>query len=392
MIVIGIMSGTSADGIDVSITKIDRSNTLSFQLLHHKELPMPMDLREQIFKSFDEQASSSSLLCSLNFQLGRAFGEAVLETLREAGMSPSEIDLIGSHGQTIWHIPSGAQASTLQLGEPSAIAEITTITTISNFRTRDMVAGGQGAPLVPFADALLLTHPSLDRAAQNLGGMGNVTFLPKGAPGSSFAFDTGPANALIDAAMSRISRGERGYDGEGAFAGRGTPAMELVERWMGLDPFFASPPPRATGRERFGVQREQEMWQEVQEGGWGLSEEDYVASLTALTARSISDSYRRFFPRMPDEVICSGGGTENKTLMKMLEKELYPCRILISDEVGLPSASKEASAFAILAYESWHGRPGNLPSATGAKKSVVLGSITPGNNFERLLQEREKKL
>ena len=382
MRIIGLMSGTSADGIDAAVVEISGAPpTLAWRLLAFVEHGYPPALRQRIFAAFDPVQSSVDQLCALNFALGHALANAALAAVEAANLAPEQIDLVGSHGQTVWHIADGPEASTLQIGEAAIIAERTGITTISNFRTRDMAAGGQGAPLVPLVDKLLLTHPTRTRAAQNLGGIGNVTFLPPaessgGSDEAPFAFDTGPGNVLIDAALARLTEGAQAFDRDGALAAQGQPHGELVERWL-ADPYFQQPPPKTTGREYFGPAYEQRLAAQAAP----LSRADYVATLTALTARSIAQAYRDFLPRPPDEVIVSGGGTRNPTLLHQLRAALHPAALRSSDEVGLDSAAKESIAFALLAHESWHGRPGNLPAATGASRPVVLGDITPGRRF-----------
>jgi anhydro-N-acetylmuramic acid kinase len=377
------MSGTSVDGIDASVVRLEGAPpSLKWEVLAHTHRPFVSELRTEIFSCFRPETGSVDRLCRLNFSLGRAFGAAALDAAYEAGLSIKEIDLIGSHGQTLWHEPpvEDGRGSTLQLGEPAVIAEMTGVPVVSNFRTRDMAAAGQGAPLVPLADWLLLSHPRKIRAAQNIGGIANVTFLPPSslqAPQNLYhrvvAFDTGPGNMLIDEAVRLATEGAQDYDNDGVLAAHGNVDESLLSEWL-TQPYFGQRPPRSTGRELFGAQRAAEYWSQARLRG--LSPNDIVATLTALTARSIEHAYRTFLPAFPDEVIVSGGGARNPTLMRMLAGRLTPAHVATSDEYGLGIEAKEGVAFAVLAYESWHRRAGNIPAATGASHPVVLGSIT----------------
>jgi len=399
MIVVGLMSGTSADGVDAAVVRLDGAPPrLDWELLAHSHLPHPDQVRAEIFACFRPESSSVDRLCSLNFALGEVFAGAALEAIHAAGLKPADVDLIGSHGQTLWHVPPGAggagvppgaggagvppgaaeRASTLQIGEAAVIVERTGIPVVSNFRTRDMAAGGQGAPLVPLADWLLFSDPRLTRAAQNIGGIGNVTYLPPVSDRAStaqgvFAFDTGPGNMLMDDAARRASQGALEYDRDGALAAQGHCDHELLESLL-ADAYFEAAPPKTTGRERFGAQLGAQIWQTGKERG--LSAADMLATLTAFTVESIARAYRRFLPVFPDEVIISGGGAYNPTLKMMLAECLAPARLLTSAELGIPADAKEALAFAVLAYETWHGRPGNIPAATGASHPVILGTLT----------------
>jgi anhydro-N-acetylmuramic acid kinase len=375
MIVVGLMSGTSADGIDATVVRLEGAPPrLEWSILAHVNVPHHPQLREEIFACFRPESGSVDRICRLNFRLGEAFAEATLAVIAAAGLTPMEVDLIGSHGQTLWHIPpgNGDLPSTLQVGEAAVIAERTGLPVVSNFRTRDMAAGGQGAPLVPLVDWLLLTDPTRNRAAQNIGGIGNVTYLPASGE-SAFAFDTGPGNMLIDDAARRLTNGQLTYDKDGALAAQGKVDQTLLESLL-ADDYFSIQPPKTTGRERFGVQLGEQVWQTA--NARGLPAPDILATLTAFTVESIACAYRDFLPAFPEEVILSGGGAYNLTLKRMLAERLAPARVLVSDEIGIPADAKESLAFAILAYETWHKRPGNLPAATGAKHPVILGTIT----------------
>ena len=378
MILIGLMSGTSADGTEAVCVRIEGAPPyLKWELLSHVALPHPETLREQIFAAFRPETSRVDTLCALNFTLGDAFAQAALAACEAAGLSPEAVDAIGSHGQTVWHIPpgQGIVPSTLQIGNPAVIAERTGITVVSDFRSRDMAAGGQGAPLVPYVDYLMLTHPTHSRAVQNIGGIGNVTYLPAACQGEGIlAFDTGPGNMLMDYAAERATGGRLAYDQDGHMALAGKADEELLREWM-QDPYFAMQPPKSTGRESFGTQRGKIYYEQCLTKG--LSVEDILATMTAYTARSIADSYARFLPEMPGEALMCGGGAKNPALMAEL-KRLLSCPIYTTDEAGMPSQAKEAIAFALLAYETLHHRPGSLPSTTGASHPVILGSVTYG--------------
>jgi anhydro-N-acetylmuramic acid kinase len=383
VIVIGLMSGTSVDGIDAAVVRLDGAPpTLVWKVLGHSHFLFTPELRTEIFACFRPETGSVDRLCRLNFALGRAFGAAALDAVHDAGLSMAEIDLIGSHGQTLWHEPLvGGMGSTLQLGEPAIIAEMTGVTVVSNFRTRDMSAGGQGAPLVPLVDWLLLSHPTKIRTAQNIGGIANVTFLPPVSVIETqsidirgvFAFDTGPGNMLIDEAVRLATEGAWNFDRDGILAAQGQVDESLLSDWL-AEPYFQQKPPRTTGRELFGIQRAAEYWSQASRHGLGPN--DIIATLTALTGRSIEHAYRTFLPAFPDEVIVSGGGALNPTLMAIMAKRLSPANVTTSEEYGLGIEAKEAVAFAVLAYETWHKRTGNIPAATGASHKVILGSIT----------------
>jgi len=397
MKIIGLMSGTSADGIDAAVVEINGAppETLTVELLSFTFVPYKPEQRARIFPLFDPKTGAVDRICQMNFAIGDWFADAALAAMAQAGLQPDDIDLIGSHGQTIYHSVEAESPvkSTLQIGEAAVIARRTGVTTIADFRVADVAAGGQGAPLVSHLDWLLLRHPRRVRAVQNIGGIGNVTYLPAGDdPAAALAFDTGPGNMLMDYASERTTGGAQAFDRDGRLAASGRVNDELLAELM-AHPYFALPIPKTTGREQFGVQLGAEIWDRAV--ARGMSGADIVATLTAFTAASIADAYHRLLPSMPDEVMVGGGGAANPTLMRMLATQLDPSRVMTLAEVdrdhggetGIDSDSREAVSFAVIAYETIHGRPANLPSCTGAAGPAVLGKVTPGANYRKLMQE-----
>jgi anhydro-N-acetylmuramic acid kinase len=387
MNVLGLMSGTSADGIDAAIVEIGGAPPhLSVRLISFTFVPFDPEQRAQIFRLFDPAAGTAAArVCRMNFLLGEWFAQTALRAVGEAGLSPTDIDLIGSHGQTVYHDVGGDAPvrSTLQIGEAAVIAAQTGVTTVADFRVADVAVGGQGAPLVSYVDWLLLRHPSATRAVQNIGGIANVTYVPPGDdPSGVLAFDTGPGNMAIDDAARRATGGQQTFDRDGALAAAGRVDRELLAGLL-AHPYLMRCPPKTTGREQFGTAYGDAVW--AQALALGLSGEDIVATLTALTATSIANAYRRFLPQMPQEVILGGGGARNAVLVAMLRRQLDPARVMAHEDVGLSSDAKEAIAFAVLAYEAIHGRPGNLPACTGAASRAVLGKVVPGANYGRLV-------
>ncbi len=391
--VAGLMSGTSADGVNVAIVDIHGRKV---ELLAYETFPYSPAMRKSILALCRPETASVNNICHLNHVLGEVFAEAVVTLCGRSGIPLASIDLIGSHGQTIWHSPQGPRyrgrtiRSTLQIGEPSRIAQRTGITTVADFRPRDMAAGGEGAPLVPYADHVLFSDRKLCRAVQNIGGIANVTFLPAGsdAVGRSslrpyghttnevvIAFDTGPGNMVMDDLIRRITEGKRHYDRGGAMAARGN-VREALLRQMLRHPFLRRRPPKSTGREQFGQSYCERLYREARR--LRLSAEDTLATATAFTAATIATACRRFLPRMPDEMILCGGGAHNATLVQMLQSQLADVRIRSMDEFGISVDAKEAVSFAVLAYATIHGVANNIPSVTGANEPVVLGKIVPG--------------
>lgn len=370
-LVVGLMSGTSVDGIDAVLVRIRGGGPgVAIETLHFATYPFDPAVREAIFALFRPETSSSADVCRMNFVLGELFAQAALRLMREAGVRPEQVDLIGSHGQTIWHEPEPvavagiASRSTLQIGEPAVIAERTGVVTVADFRVRDIAAGGQGAPLVPYLDYCLLRHDRLNRATQNIGGIGNVTYLPAGCGLDQIvAFDTGPGNMVIDALVSAYFN--RPYDKDGEIAASGKVDRALLEELLS-HPYLAAPPPKTTGRELFGVQFARQLMGRA-------APADLVATATAFTAYSIADAYRRFLGPV-DEVIVGGGGARNPVLMRMLAEALPGVRVMTHEAVGINSDAKEAIAFALLANDAILGLPTNVPGATGGRPAV-LGKV-----------------
>jgi anhydro-N-acetylmuramic acid kinase len=385
MIVAGVMSGTSADGINVALVQLSARGRgrPRHTLLAHEEYPFPAPVRRAILEMMNAELARVADLARLNFLLGELYAEAVAKTARKHRV---KLDLVGCHGQTLYHQGMAQRflrrklAVTWQTGEGAVIAARLSVPVVSDFRTADMAAGGKGAPLVPFLDYFLYRDQHLARIAQNIGGIANLTAIPAGASlHEVLAFDAGPGNMVIDAAMEELF-GKR-YDRDGKVAASGR-VLDAVVRKLVRAPFFRQKPPRTAGREEFGREYTGRFLQICR----GASKPDVVATATALTARSIADSVRRFVlpkfagrrNRADHQMIVSGGGSKNPTLMGMLRDEITPMGISVhfSDEFGLPAEAKEAVAFALLAHETWHRRPSNVPSATGAKRAAILGKIS----------------
>jgi anhydro-N-acetylmuramic acid kinase len=383
MIVAGVMSGTSADGINVALVRLrGRGVGTRLELLAHDEYPFPAAVRRKILSVMNASATVADL-ARLNFLLGELYADAVLKTARKAQLI---VELVGCHGQTIYHQGQPAPflgrklACTWQTGEGAVIAARVGVSVVSDFRPADMAAGGQGAPLVPFLDYLLYRDRRFGRIVQNIGGIANFTAIPPAAtPEQVLAFDTGPGNMVIDAVTERLFH--RPFDRDGRVASRGQ-MLEAVLAQLQRAPFFRLRPPKTAGREQFG----REYVSQFLRLCGRAKKEDVVATATALTARSIAEGValasRRLFRRRPAglfrDFIVSGGGAKNPTLMRMLAAELEPMglRIRTSDDFGLPAEAKEAAAFAVLAYQTWHGEPSNLPAATGARRPAVLGKVS----------------
>jgi anhydro-N-acetylmuramic acid kinase len=380
---IGLMSGTSVDGIDAALVELSGQETdLQVDLLAAETIEYSPAVRSRILAVCAGEPLPIVEMAALDDAIAREFAQAAL---RLQGDRP--VDFIGSHGQTVFHRPPKAAATqplgySLQLGRGSAIAHWSGITTVSNFRIGDLAVGGQGAPLVPRVDAYLLGDPQERRCVQNIGGIANVTYLPARAEFTSLAdweaqirgWDTGPGNVLIDLAVQRLTDGAATFDRDGAWAAQGQVCDVLVDRWLS-DPFFAQAPPKSTGREHFGPAFLDRCWEDAQ--ALDLSDADLLASLTALTAAAIARSYRDYLPSLPDRVLLCGGGSRNPTLKAYLQTYLGDRTLETTDDWGLSADSKEAIAFAVLGYWRLLDRPGNLPAATGAWQSVPLGEVWP---------------
>ncbi len=400
MLIAGLMSGTSADGIDVAIADITgmpipHGAGLKIDQRAFTTVPWREADQALIFNLFAGRGTPADL-CRANFRLAAVFADAVRQVAAAAGIPLASLDLIGSHGQTIWHdvTADGEVTSTLQIGEPAVIAARTGVTTVGNFRVADVAVGGQGAPLVSIFDWLLLRPPpALNgviggwRAVQNIGGIGNVTFLPSiEQDAAPLAFDTGPGNVLIDWAMRMVSGGALTYDHDGALARQGKVNEPVLERWL-THPYYQQQPLKTTGRELFTAQMVETMRAEAD--ATGANDADFVATVTALTAATIADAYARFAPGLLAQVVIAGGGAHNPVLLTELRARLAArlgrdIEVVTHHALGIDADAKEALTFALLAYLCAHGLPGNVPACTGAREEAMLGVIAPGRNYRRL--------
>ncbi len=377
-LVVGLMSGTSADGIDAALVKICGSGLdTKIELQAFTCFPYTSSQREMILKAAGAENLSVNEIARLDFYLGELFADAVESLIQEAGYHLSDIDLIGSHGQTIRHLPKPEfyidrpVAATLQIGEAAVIAQRTGIMTVADFRPADVAAGGQGAPLVPWFDYLLFRSESSNRVLLNIGGIANVTILPSSCtPQQVVAFDTGPGNMIVDNLCKTLFNCE--FDHNGELAASGTVNYNLVNRLM-QDDYQQLPPPKSTGRERYGADYLNKIIELALVDN--LSPLDLLASMTFFTAATISTALRAFYPQPIDEMIVSGGGVNNLMIMRHLQELLPNTRLSTSDQHGIPADAREAICFAVLANETIHQNPANLPSATGATRPVVLGKV-----------------
>ncbi len=383
--VVGMMSGTSVDGVDAALVEISGTDSEpKVKLLAFENRPYPPQVREKIFSLFTPANATVDKVGYMNFLLGEIYAKSALSVIEKAGMKPEEIDVIGSHGQTIWHAPIPESpdgipvAYTVQIGEGSVIAERTGILTVSDFRVADMAAGGQGAPLVPFSEYLLYRREKETILLQNIGGIGNMTVMPAGAkPRDVFAFDTGPGNMIIDAVISAVTGGEKTYDAGGETAAKGRVCNALLDI-LKEEPYYRQPLPKTTGREHFGVQYTEKIlswWKENP-----IPVEDLLATVTDLTAYSIADAYERYvLPKYrASEIIVGGGGSYNATLLRFMKERFAPHGVAVrtQEDLGLSSDAKEAVAFALMADCCMRGKANTLPSVTGAEHPAVMGKIS----------------
>ncbi len=371
------MSGTSADGIDAALVEIKgHGPKIAVRLLAFTSAPYPRKLQTQVLQTCE--SGTGPEVCDLNAMLGERFAKAALKLIRLSGHTEHDIHLIGSHGQTLYHHPRALHQSTLQVGEPSIIAERTGITTVADFRPRDMAAGGEGAPFTPYAHHILFQHKTKSRLIVNLGGICNVTYLPsKTTEGTIAAFDVGPGNMMINSAITYVTNGNQSQDTGGATAAKGRVDNVLLATLL-KHPFLKRRPPKSTGREEFGDAYVQQLMQEAKNRQ--MKNEDFIATLTAFAAQAAHTS-QRFLKRPVDEIILAGGGTRNQTLVKDFCATFSPIPVSTAEAHGWDSKAIEAVTFAILAYQTFHGIPNNLPSVTGARHAVVMGKIIPSRSF-----------
>ncbi|MEE9292782.1 MAG: anhydro-N-acetylmuramic acid kinase [Acidobacteriota bacterium] len=384
-LIIGIMSGCSADGVDAAIVRVrGKGEALSWRLVRHETLQYSPKVRDMILGCSESGSGDVTTLCRINVLLGELFARAITHITQKAGIDLKAVDLIGSHGQTVQHLPESVTLtgipvrSSLQIGEPTVIAERTGITTIANFRARDLAAGGEGGPLEAYVDYLLFHHRSRGRIALNIGGVTNLTAIPASAGADGVVgFDTGPGNMILDGLVAQITGGRESFDHDGRYGRRGVIRPDVLARLL-THSYLEKPPPKTCGRDEFG----RSFLNNLTKRYGTLSNDDLIATMTRFTAESIASACRQHV--MPnnvyEEAIVSGGGALNSFLMEQLRSALPELTITSSEEYGLPVASKEAVAVAILANETIFGIPNNLPAATGARHPVVLGSIVPAFN------------
>jgi anhydro-N-acetylmuramic acid kinase len=383
VLAIGLMSGTSHDGVSAALVELDERAHPPARLIAFQTFPYGARFRKELLGACADEKIGAAAISTLNFALGREFGRAAIEIARRARIALSDVAFIGSHGHTFFHLPPrraarGQVASTMQLGESAVIAAATGVPVVADFRTMDIALGGEGAPLAPLAHLWLFADPARGRVVQNIGGIGNATYIaPRARLGNTslIAFDTGPGNIMIDALASRISGGRLRMDRGGRIAARGRVNQPLLAKLM-RNPYFRRRPPKSTGREEFGARLLDRIVAEARR--MGIVDYDLVATVTALTARSIADACRRFIiPRgAVDQLIVTGGGAKNPTLMRMIAAELPKLEVITAADVGVDGDALEAVAFAVLGCQMLRGRQGNIPTVTGARAPAVLGKLT----------------
>jgi anhydro-N-acetylmuramic acid kinase len=368
---VGLISGTSVDGVEAVVCRVEGTGeSVQLKLMSHVSFPFPPEFIQRVLGPQDARS-----LCELNFELGERFAEAAQTVISRAGLRPGDVDVIGSHGQTMAHLPSSLSTtpSTLQLGEACVIAERTGLPVVSDFRTRDMAAGGQGAPLVPYFDWAAFRKPGVVRAFQNIGGIANVSVVGERLD-DVLAFDTGPGNMVLDGLARRVTGGRLQCDLDGQLSGKGTVIAPLLAELL-THPFFTLPPPRSAGREGFGETLVSFLWEHYPDRG-----EDLLATALEFTVEATARAYEAYvLPRFKalEAVYVSGGGSRNPALMERFRARLSPLPVRSLDTLGFPEGAKEAACFALLAAEHMVGTPANVPSATGARRRVVLGKLTP---------------
>jgi len=385
---IGLMSGTSTDGVDVACIEINSIRKI--KLIAFESYPYPDDLRKRLLTIANNAETTAAEISSLNTKVGVCFANSVLNLISKYNLKKLRLDFIGSHGQTISHIPKGRKynkqilsPSTFQIGDPSIISELTELTVVSDMRTRDIAAGGTGAPLTPWAHQKLFESNNTTLAFLNLGGIANITFIPKAKDNGLFGFDCGPANMIIDRLVSFYTKNKKQFDNEGKMASKGRIDQREL-KWLMKNSYFSKNPPKSTGSEDFGKEFSEKLILRFDSNKMSLN--DILATITAFTAESICQSIDKFFPKKKpiSELIIGGGGAKNKTLISFLETKLNPIPIISSDKKGFPHDAVEAICFGLLAWATISNIPSNVLDSTGAKSEVVLGNITPGLNFKEL--------
>ncbi|HKL75201.1 MAG TPA: anhydro-N-acetylmuramic acid kinase [Halanaerobiales bacterium] len=388
--VIGLMSGTSLDGIDAALVNISQAeNGLNIELVDFLNIDYKKEFRQKILKTTALDKSNIKDVAHLNIDLAEKFSEAVFSLLKKSNLTPADVDLVASHGQTIYHnVEDKEGISTLQVGSASFIAERTGITTVYNFRMRDLAAGGEGAPLVPYTDYLIYNSENKNRILQNIGGIANYSYLPaNGELNDVVGSDNGPGNMIIDNAVETLTNGKMDFDKDGKMAGKGEASQKLLTEMMNHS-FIKKTPPKSTGRADFGKRYTEKI---VKKGKkMNLSKNDIITTITSFTALAIIDSYQKYLPTDIDEIIIGGGGSYNPYLLNKIkeyknEKLRKDIKVLKQEDLGYSSEAKEAVAFAVLGYQTMKGKSNNVPGATGAQSEVILGEIVPGDDFYQFL-------